>query len=338
MPPPGWGIPPGPQPPPPRRESSRRKIVLIVAGVVALVAVVGVGSYLLSSALTDGGIGGSAPHAPLEGPTAAPVPADRLVATLKDERFSCYDTLPGPTPVRSCYRTEADGTQLTARIAADEQDDAALVELNAEPPTGIRGAGLPPGDATTPMKELIPVVGQALLGSSAGQVPTLDSGPTQSVRLSWGTVSFSVHPEAGNAVFTRSDAPSVPRGTELPKPPAAVTSALARAGYSCDASSCVGKSSTYDVRARLSTDEASVSATRYDGKPKVTDSELRKRYGELLQSVADAKSLPAATQWVEAHLAPPKGFDQADVGGLHLAVFRTPDGDGQLVVTPVLAR
>jgi hypothetical protein len=31
------------------------------------------------------------------------------------------------------------------------------------------------------------------------------------------------------------------------------------------------------------------------------------------------KSLPAASQWVEAHLAPPN--DQADVGGLHLAAF-----------------
>ncbi|MGW5359630.1 hypothetical protein [Actinopolymorpha pittospori] len=307
-------------------------------GVVALVAVVGVGSYLLSLARTDGGVGGSAPHEPLVGPTAAPVPADTLVKALKDERFSCYDTLPGPPRVRSCYRTESDGTQLTVRVAADDQDAAALVELNAEPPAGLRSTALPPGDAMTPMKELIPVIGDALLGSAAGQIPSLDSGPNQSVRLSWGIVSFTVHPEAGNAVFTRSDAPTMPRGSDLPKAPSAVSTGLAGAGYVCDASSCVGKGSTYDVKARLSADEVSVSAVRYDGKPKVTDAELRKHYSALLRSVVDAKNLPAATQWVQAHLAPPSGFDQADVGGLHLAVFRTPAGDGQLVVRPVLAR
>ncbi|GAA2758153.1 hypothetical protein [Actinopolymorpha rutila] len=296
------------------------------------------GGYVFGAGVLGGGLGGSAPHEEKTRPAAAPVPATELTAPLNSKGFACYDTQDSPTTVQSCYRTESDGTRLTVRIASGSDDEAALVDVDAAPPAGVRGQLRPAGDAVSPVREVVEVVGKPLLGQEYAGLPTFDDGVDRATHLSWGVVSFSAHPEAATASFTRSGAPTMPGGTDFQKDPAAMAAPLGKAGYECDASSCTATSSAYDVRARFSATEVTVSAIHYDGKVKVTDAELRRRYGDLLRQVADEKGNAAARRWIDGHLKPQHGFVEGDVGGLHLAVVRTGEGDGQLTVTPVLTR
>ncbi|MGW0226946.1 hypothetical protein ACWDWO_01395 [Actinopolymorpha singaporensis] len=303
---------------------------------MVLLAAVIVGGYLFGAGVLGGGLGGSAPHEEKTSPAAAPVPATELTPPLEGKGFACYATQSSPTTVRSCYRTESDGTRLTVRIATGSDGDAALVEVDAAPPAGIRGQLRPPGDAVSPVREVVEVVGRPLLGQEYAGLPTFGNGVDQATRLSWGVVTFSAHPEAATASFAGSGAPTMPRGADFRKDPAAMAASLGKAGYECDAGSCTGRSSAYDVRARFSATEVAVSALRYDGKAKVTDAELRQRYGDVLRQVADGQGYTAARRWIDGHLTPEHGFVEGDVDGLHLAVVRTGEGDGQLTVTPVL--
>ena len=287
--------------------------------------------------MRGGGIGGSAPHESRESPAPPPVPATKLTEALSAEGFGCFQTLETPTAVHSCYRTEDDGTRLVARVVSGQQGTANLVEILAQPPLGIAGQGLPPGDAATPVKEVFAVVGENLFGPAADQLPSFDAGDSRSASLSWGTVSFDLAPEAGTAKFSRAGAPTMPRGADFGAQASAAEGKLAAAGYECDGSGCTGRSQTFDIDAGVTSGEVSMSVMGYDGKPKVTDAELKKHYTDLLRAVADPAALHAAQAWVNEHLKPANGLDQADVGGLHLVVIRTATGDGQLIVTPVLA-
>ncbi|MFD2081101.1 hypothetical protein SAMN05421678_104213 [Actinopolymorpha cephalotaxi] len=316
----------------------RKRLLLGGALVVVLLLVVVIGGYLFGSGVLGGGLGGSAPHEAMTRPAAAPVAATGLTGALTSRGFTCYDTQPAPTPVRSCYRTESDGTRLVVRIGSASGDQAALVEIDAAPFSGIRGEHRTTGDAVGPVREVIEVVGKPLLGQEYAGLPTFGDGVDQATRLSWGSVSFTAHPEAATASFTRSGAPEMPRGTDFPKDPGAMSAALGKVGYECDADSCTPKSSAYDVRAKFSAAEATMSAIHYDGKAKVTDAELRSRYADLLRQVADGMQSDEARRWVDGHLTPKNGFVEGDVAGLHLAVARTDSGDGQLTVTPKLTR
>ncbi len=304
--------------------------------VVVLLVVVVIGGYLFGSGVLGGGLGGSAPHEALTSPAAAPVPATDLTEALSGKGFTCYDTQPAPTPVRSCYRTESDGTRLVVRIGSASGDQAAVVEIDGAPFTGIRGEHQSGGDAIGPVREVIELVGEPLLGQEYAGLPTFGDEDERDTRLSWGSVTFSAHPETATASFARSGAPTMPRGRDFPKDPAAMSAALGRTGYDCDTYSCSPKSSAYDVRAKVSAAEATMSTIHYDGKAKVTDAELRRRYADLLHQVADGKAYDEAHRWIEGHLTPEHGFAEGDVAGLHLATVRTGSGDGQLTVTPAL--
>ncbi|MET9021710.1 hypothetical protein ABZV93_17150 [Actinopolymorpha sp. NPDC004070] len=304
---------------------------------ILLVAVT-VGGYVFGGGVLGGGFGGSAPHEEKTSPAAAPVAATELTGPLTSRGFTCYDTQASPTKVRSCYRTESDGTRVTVRIGSGSDDRAALVEIDAAPVTGVRGTVRPPGDAISPVREVVEVVGKPLLGQEYAALPAFGDDADRSTRLSWGAVSFSAHPEAASASFTGSNAPRMPRGTDFPKDPASMSAPLGKAGYECDSYSCTPESSPYEVRTRFSTSEVTVTAAHYDGEAKVTDAELRRRYGDALRQVANGKGLDAAQRWVAGHLTPKNGFVEGDVAGLHLAVIRTDSGDGQLTVTPVLTR
>ncbi len=322
------------------------KIALIIGLVVVVVAVLGVGAFL---ALRPGGLLASGesqepdrsklPNAKNPSysstPTAKPVAMDGLVTTLKGAGLECYDLLTEPVPVKSCYRTEADGAASSVRLVGSKGGEIVLARIDTEKVRGARPGSAERGDVVAPLKELVPLVAPALLGQAVQDGLLEESEEIYQVETAWGTGEWRINPEGPFAAFEKAGTYATPSKAGFGKDAVDMEKPMAALGYNCDTSSCTKGSLTSGNDTYASVDFSTDVVVRIEntGKP-VTDELIRQTAKDALTQVLEGPDLEAATAWVDGHLTPEHGFIEGDAGGVNLQLTREDEAAARLEINP----
>jgi hypothetical protein len=284
--------------------------------------VLGVVGYIGGRALFGERPGGAKPDFgdSTSGP-AKQVPASEVESKLTAEGLTCYDTAP---KVRSCYRTEPDGAQLTVRTLEGPGGMADYVSVSSAP-AGGSGLGFEPrGDGATAYRETAELVAETLLGDPS-LLPEAGSA-NQTARSSWGVVTLDAGDDNGRVTFDRDGGAEPPGVSGFPKPAEDVRAAMAKLGYTCGGVSCSGEGAG-SPDASITAESMSINVGSSAG------AAATKSFNDLLTSALSGADLEAAKKWAAANVKPKAGFAQADAGGVHLAIAEA-DGKVQLLLTP----
>lgn len=323
------------------------KIALILVLVFVVLAGLGVGAFVL---LRPGGLlaGGESqepdrrdvPNPANPGytstPTAKPVAMEGLVTTLEDAGLECYDLLAEPVPVKSCYRTEADGAASSVRLVGSKGGgEIVLARIDTEKVRGARPGSAERGDVVTPLKELVPLVAPALLGQAVQAGLLEESEDIYQVETAWGTGEWRINPEGPFAAFEKAGTYATPSKAGFGKDAVDMEKPMPALGYNCDTSSCTKGSLTSGNDTYTSVDFSTDVVVRIEntGKP-VTDDLIRQTAKDALTQVLEGPDLEAALAWVDGHLNPKLGFVEGDAGGVNLQLTRDADAAVRIEINP----
>ncbi|GAA4985652.1 hypothetical protein [Actinopolymorpha pittospori] len=239
---------------------------------------------------------------------------------LKEQDYVCYETVPKPNVIHSCYLTAPDGAEMAVRMRAAADGEVVEVTLKGRQ-SGTRGSTSPDprGDVLEPSKDALTAISHVLLSvEDTKHLQVENVRVTKRISVPWGSVQVGLSTQQAFASFVRAGSKPLGGKHPLPVPREEVVRGLRAAGFVCegDFSLNCGKR---DVNVSI---RETVILLAVWGHPPLADTVVAAHTETLLQQVAKGATRDAVTSWAKARLNPEYGFVQGDVGGLHIEIVR----------------